>query len=91
MSMGANASRVVSLYVRNLPWTVSDRELFQYFRKFGFVSRTKVMFDDNTGMSKGFGFVQFTKGDSVENALRQNIHRLEGNIIEINTYNKKNF
>merc|ERR1719452_138357 len=30
-------------------------------------------------MSKGFGFVQFTKGDSVENALRQNIHRLVKN------------
>jgi len=73
----------LKLFVGNIPWTVSGRELRTYFSEFGSVANAKVFFDHRTGISKGFGFVQMNNQESF-NAISNKVgHHLEGSILDI--------
>lgn len=72
-----------TFFVRNLPWTVSSAQLKEYFSAFGHVSSANVSFDKQTGMSSGFGFVNFTLNEAVDAVLRQKFHKLHGRAITI--------
>lgn len=79
------ATKVIrKIFVGNLPWTVSHRELRNYFSEFGHVVSANVVFDRNTGMSRGYGFVMFSTPGGVENASKKQTHILEGFKITIN-------
>ena len=41
------------LFVGNLPWTVSRKELSEYFSRFGSLRSAAAIFSNETGMSKG--------------------------------------
>ncbi len=47
-----------TLYVGNLPWTVSEDDLTQAFQQYATVVSTRVATDRETGRSRGFGFVE---------------------------------
>lgn len=81
--MATNAARYFKLYVGNLPWTVGHNELKKYFSKFGPISQALVIFDRNTGLSKNYGFVSFTKRESYEAAANATSHSLEGNNLRV--------
>lgn len=82
--MSANAARnVYRLYVANIPWTVSNKELRSYFSKFGVVSSAVVIFDKKTGLSKNYGFVLFGNKKSYEDANNFTEHHLEGNNLKV--------
>lgn len=51
------------LYVGGLPFATTDEDLQALFAEFGTVASAKVIFDRETGRSKGFGFVEFEKDD----------------------------
>lgn len=76
-------SKLSKVFVGNLPWTVSSRELRKYFASFGHVATADVLFDHSTGLSKGFGFVQFTTTGGYDNVLKSSNHQLEGNTLII--------
>lgn len=46
-----------SLYVANLPWSATDRDVEDLFGRYGNVHQATVITDRRTGRSKGFGFV----------------------------------
>jgi cold-inducible RNA-binding protein len=46
------------LYVGNLSYNVSDRDLESMFAAYGTVESANVIMDRDTGRSKGFGFVE---------------------------------
>jgi RNA recognition motif-containing protein len=46
-----------SIFVGNLPWSVTDTDLEAKFSEFGAVSSARVISDKFTNRSKGFGFV----------------------------------
>jgi RNA recognition motif-containing protein len=46
-----------SIFVGNLPWSVTDAELEAKFAEFGAVNSARVITDKFTGRSRGFGFV----------------------------------
>lgn len=84
------------LFVSNLPWTISDTELKQYFAQFGPVSTAEVMFDEKTGISRGFGYVKFSLVKSFVKALQTQHHKLEGKSLTVEqakpkekTFNRK--
>eukprot|EP00246_Nothoceros_aenigmaticus_P015183 TRINITY_DN6197_c0_g1_i1.p1 TRINITY_DN6197_c0_g1~~TRINITY_DN6197_c0_g1_i1.p1 ORF type:complete len:296 (-),score=27.38 TRINITY_DN6197_c0_g1_i1:488-1375(-) len=62
------------LYVGNLPWDVDSRMLAEVFQDVGTVEQVEVIYDRDTGRSRGFGFV--TMG-SHEDACAA-IERLDG-------------
>eukprot|EP01105_Mastigella_eilhardi_P019926 TRINITY_DN4713_c0_g1_i1.p1 TRINITY_DN4713_c0_g1~~TRINITY_DN4713_c0_g1_i1.p1 ORF type:complete len:808 (+),score=204.29 TRINITY_DN4713_c0_g1_i1:53-2425(+) len=48
------------LFVRNLPFTMTQEELTKVFAKFGSVMEVHIPIDTNTKKPKGFGFVRFS-------------------------------
>jgi len=48
----------VTLYVGNLPWTLTEDELSEAFSRLGEVQAVRIMTDRHTGRSRGFGFVE---------------------------------
>jgi len=46
-----------TLYVGNLPFEVTEDELHSLFSGHGSVKRTKLIMDQYTGKSRGFGFI----------------------------------
>lgn len=63
----------VTLYVGNLPWTVTEDELAETFSRIGQVGAVRIIADHVTGRSRGYGFVEID-GVSLEEA----IHAMDG-------------
>jgi RNA recognition motif-containing protein len=58
------------LYVGNLPWTFSNDQLQDTFKKHGNVVSAKVITDKETGKSKGFGFVEMENDNDANSAIK---------------------
>lgn len=84
MASATKVSRGIHrLFVGNLPWTVGHQELRGYFKDFGKVISANVVFDKNTGCSKGYGFVAFNNLAPIERIENEQKHVLEGNYLNI--------
>ncbi|PPR97554.1 hypothetical protein GOBAR_AA23124 [Gossypium barbadense] len=59
------------LYVGNLHFNITEDQLRQVFEPFGSVELVQLPLDE-TGHSKGFGFVQFARLEDAKNALNLN-------------------
>ncbi|KAH0619108.1 hypothetical protein JD844_018782 [Phrynosoma platyrhinos] len=64
---GAKAMEFTNVYIKNFGDDMSDERLQEIFSKFGKTLSVKVMMD-NTGRSKGFGFVNFEKHQDAQKA-----------------------
>jgi len=63
----ASESRA-TVYVGNLPWAVTEDDLASLFGQFGPVADARIIQDRMTGRSRGYGFVEFSRGDCVSEA-----------------------
>ena len=59
------------IYVGNLPYSIDDSALQAEFSKFGTVSSAKVVVDQHSGRSKGFGFVEMDSDDAANTAIEK--------------------
>lgn len=59
------------LFVGNLSWKVTEAELQPLFEAFGPVVSVKIITDQYTGKSKGFGFVEMESAEAAEAAIRE--------------------
>ena len=57
------------VYVGNLPWQVDDARLEQVFSEHGKVVDARVVYDRETGRSRGFGFVTMSSKDELDDAI----------------------
>ncbi len=57
------------LFVTSLPYTVTDPELLAHFESVGDVLSARVVFDKDTGRSKGFGFVEMATPELARRAI----------------------
>ncbi|KAG5243351.1 ribonucleoprotein [Salix suchowensis] len=57
------------VYVGNLSWNVDNMALESLFREKGKVMDAKVVYDRETGRSRGFGFVTYSSAEEVEDAI----------------------
>lgn len=64
--MKANFTNV---YVKNIPAEVTDDEFRQLFEKYGDVTSSSLARDQETGKSRGFGFVNFTTHEAAAKAV----------------------
>ncbi|CAN4076445.1 unnamed protein product [Withania somnifera] len=60
-----------SVRVTNLSEDTREADLLELFRPFGHVSRVYVAIDQKTGMSRGFGFVNFVDREDAERAINK--------------------
>ncbi|CAK9179335.1 unnamed protein product [Ilex paraguariensis] len=56
------------LFVAGLSWSVDEKSLKDAFSSFGDVTEVRIMYDKETGRSRGFGFVSFSKEDDASSA-----------------------
>ncbi|KAI3849804.1 hypothetical protein MKW98_026718 [Papaver atlanticum] len=64
---GSDSSK--RLYVGNLSWNVDDQALESLFSEKGKVLEARVVYDRETGRSRGFGFVTYGSTEDLNNAL----------------------
>lgn len=57
------------LYVGNLSWGVDNLALENLFSEQGRVVEAKVVYDRDSGRSRGFGFVTYSSAEEVETAI----------------------
>ena len=73
------------LYVGNLSFTTTENDLQDAFEKFGGVTDVKIMMDQGTGRSRGFGFVTMA-GATEGNAAMAGLHEqdMDGRKLTVN-------
>ena len=81
----------MNIYVGNLSFDVTDRDLQELFEGHGSVTSAKVITDRDTGRSKGFGFVEMQDGGEAQNAISAlNDYDLGGRNIRVNEARPRN-
>lgn len=58
------------LFVGNLSWSVTSESLTKVFQEYGNVVGARVLYDGDTGRSRGYGFVCFPTRSEMEAALQ---------------------
>ncbi|KAL3646778.1 hypothetical protein CASFOL_009322 [Castilleja foliolosa] len=66
---GSSSDGSNRVYVGNLAWGVDNLTLETMFAEHGNVKEATVIFDRESGRSKGFGFVTYCSSDEVNNAI----------------------
>jgi RNA recognition motif-containing protein len=59
----------MNIYVGNMSYDVTEEELKQAFSDFGNVDSVKIIQDNYSGRSKGFGFVEMSNGSEGQAAI----------------------
>ena len=73
------------LYVGNLSYNTTEDGLRNLFTGYGSVASVKIIFDRETGNSKGFGFVEMSADDEANAAIAgTNGADLDGRQIRVN-------
>ena len=78
-----------SIYVGNLPWSVTESTVSNLFSAHGEVLSVKLITDRETGRARGFGFVEMNEGDAQGAIAALNGKELEGRALRINLAEEK--
>ena len=74
----------MKLLIRNLARTTSEAEIRTLFETHGTVQSCKLVIDKNTGVSKGFGFVEMPKQGEARAAMKTlNGKEIDGSKIRV--------
>jgi RNA recognition motif-containing protein len=74
----------MNMYIGNLSHEVTDVDLREAFEVYGEVTSAKVIKDNFTGMSKGFGFVEMPNNTEVDKAMKAlNGEELKGRALKV--------
>ena len=59
----------MTIFVGNIPWSITEDELHQLFERYGSVASVRLATDRETGRSRGFGFVEMPDADAAQAAI----------------------
>ena len=71
------------IFVGGLDPNVKNDDLRDYFSKYGPVREACVLFDNNRGASRCFGFVTFEKKETVERLVKNNNYSIKGKPVDV--------
>lgn len=79
------------IYVGNLSTDTKEDNLRALFSEYGNIVSLKIITDQYSGMSRGFGFIEMESEAEVKNAISSlNGHELDGKNIKVNeAYDRK--
>nr|KYP60776.1 RNA-binding protein Musashi isogeny 2 [Cajanus cajan] len=84
MNSGSGGNvRTKKIFVGGLPPTLTEEKFRQYFESYGHVTDVVVMYDQNTGRPRGFGFISFDTEEAVDRVLHKSFHDLNGKQVEV--------
>jgi len=73
------------LFVGNLSWTVTSEMLTEAFQRCGNVIGARVLYNGETGRSRGYGFVCYSTKEEMDEAFSSlNGMEMEGREIRVN-------
>ena len=76
----------MNIYVGNLSYEVTEEDLQNAFEGFGQIESVKIIKDNYSGRSKGFGFVEMPNNADAQSAINAlNDKELKGRTIKVNT------
>lgn len=74
-----------NLFVGNLSFRMTEDELQSLFSNYGQVSSVRIIKDRDSGLSKGFGFVEMSDSTEANSAIEQlNGHEVLGRSLRVN-------
>lgn len=62
---------MTNIYVGNLPYSVQEDDLIEYFNQWGRADRATLVFDRETGRPRGFGFVEMEDPGAAAKAIAE--------------------
>jgi RNA recognition motif-containing protein len=75
----------MNIYIGNISYKVSEDELRHEFESFDQIESSKIIRDQYSGRSKGFGFVEMPNKAEAESAIEKlNSRELKGRKIKVN-------
>ncbi|CAI4230899.1 unnamed protein product [Auanema sp. JU1783] len=78
-----------AVYVGNIPYQTTTDEIGNFFSQAGQVVNVRIIYDRDSGRSKGFGFCEFADEAGAQNAVdRLNGQDFNGRCIRVNWANK---
>lgn len=77
------------LFVGGLSRQTTDRELRDYFSKFGDIESVTVKIDQYTGQSRGFAFIVFTNPKTIDKLLASGDHYIQKRKVDPKRVSKK--
>ncbi|XP_063042142.1 polyadenylate-binding protein 1b isoform X2 [Engraulis encrasicolus] len=87
--LGARAKEFTNVYIKNFGEDMDDEKLREIFSKYGNSMSIRVMTDDS-GKSRGFGFVSFERHEDAQKAVDEmNGKELNGKLIYVGRAQKK--
>jgi RNA recognition motif-containing protein len=76
----------MNIYVGNLSQGITEDDLKVAFEVFGEVEAVKIIKDNDTGRSKGFGFIEMSDNAHAQSAIDgMNDKELKGQTLKVNT------
>ena len=80
----------MKLYIGNIPEEVEEKELKSLFDSYKSLVSTTIVKDKNSGVSRGFAFVEFKDNKDGQNAMEKfNEYELHGRAIKVSEANVK--
>lgn len=76
---------LMNIYVANLNFRMNDDDLREVFEGYGEVTSAKIIKDNVTGRSRGFGFVEMSSDDEANQAIKElNGAEVDGKQLTVN-------
>lgn len=83
-------SDYAKIFIHNIGTEIDERELENYFSKHGSISDVKIPKSRESGISKGFGFIEFDSRKDVDKLLKENdFIFIKNRKVYINKYKNK--
>jgi RNA recognition motif-containing protein len=74
----------MKLLIRNLSRTTTENELRTLFEAFGVVQSCNLVLDKNSGLSKGFAFIEMPRGGDAKAAMKSLNHKsIDNNTVRV--------
>jgi RNA recognition motif-containing protein len=81
----------MNIYVGNLSYEVTEEDLQNAFEGFGQIESLKIIKDNYSGRSKGFGFVEMSNNADAQSAINGlKDKELKGRTLKVNTARPRN-
>merc|ERR1711966_514668 len=71
MSGGDDGLDTKKLFIGGIPWAFDSEDLKEAFSEFGAVADANIVYDRETGRSRGFGFVTFEDEEAAKKACEE--------------------
>jgi len=72
-----------TIYIGNIPWSLSEDQLKEYFSQHGQVLSARIITERATGRSKGYGFIEVS-AESAEKIIDLNGTEMDGRKLVVN-------